>query len=856
MNPEKLPSPSPGLAQALKSLETVNRFELDNGLIILHQKDSRAPLLRLQVFVKTGSIHEGEWLGCGLSHFLEHMLFKGTDDLSGEELAEGPARLGASMNAYTSYDTTSYYIDLPAEHLHKGIYYLCQMCLHSTFPSSEIDREKDVILREIDMYQDDPDSVLYDHFMEQAFRVHPYRYPIIGYKELFAKNTRDQLEKYYADYYTPNNMILVVVGDCTRLQLERSLRSTFEKNPRGNTPLPPPGAEPVQLSQRELLRGSEYEITRSLWGFRNFCFTDKRTPSLTALSLMLGMGPAARLRQKLVEELKLVDSIYCGNWSPFGGGLFNIGFNSTPERWRDAEEALLVLLQKTKNSPVEEREINSIRRSMLLGEWQKMQSLGGIARTLAAGERIAGNPAFIGQYLRRMEALNAEDVEEISAEFFKEDELTKASLLPGKLIQKKKLKVRKSLTRQTEFRSRTLPNGIRLHWLHDPGIPKAHLAISTAGGQILPFEKNLAGLNALTFRMLRRDTMQRSAQEVDLALARLGTSLQMMSSFYRNSLSMEVLSEDLPDGLQLLSEAVQEPAFRRTSLEKEKNITLGKIVEIKEDPREDCLRLFRQHFFAEHPFGLDPLGSAKTLSNFKPKQLKAAWDQQLKCAGIEATLVGGFDPDNDLSQLEASLSRFSKVENQPPTPKLEWTPQNPAVHHEKKTEQSVVILAFPNGGTKTYDPLFLNLLDQLFNGLGSNLFKEIREKRGLAYYVSSIPFNGVNFGAYALYAGCSHDKRSIVLEELRNEVNRIISDPLPDREFEMILNQFKASVSRMTLSHSSMFNFLADRLQFGLSVPGFGELRDYPNSVTPQYIQKKARELFPMEKGFTFTYGQ
>src|SRR5271168_1395791 len=158
--------------------EPVERTVLPNGLTLLVKPDRSAALASVQVWVKTGSIHEGRQLGAGLSHYLEHMLFKGTKRRSGRDISATVQASGGYINAYTTFDRTVYYIDLPSENLEVAVDVLADAVFHSTLPEDEVNRERDVILREIAMTKDDPDNRLWESLFAAAFREHPYRHPI------------------------------------------------------------------------------------------------------------------------------------------------------------------------------------------------------------------------------------------------------------------------------------------------------------------------------------------------------------------------------------------------------------------------------------------------------------------------------------------------------------------------------------------------------------------------------------------------------------------------------------------------------------------------------------------------------
>ncbi|MBP7481786.1 MAG: insulinase family protein, partial [Lacunisphaera sp.] len=212
--------------------EPVERYTLPNGLTVLLRPDTAAPVASVQVWVKTGSIHEGAALGAGLSHYLEHLLFKGTARRAGREISATVQAHGGYINAYTTFDRTVYYIELPAAHTGVAIDVLADLTLHSTLPAEEVAKEKDVILREIDMCLDDPDQRLAQAIFETAYRTHPYRQPIIGHREVFAATTREELLAYYRARYVPNNFVVVIAGDFDPAATRAAIAEHFGKAPR------------------------------------------------------------------------------------------------------------------------------------------------------------------------------------------------------------------------------------------------------------------------------------------------------------------------------------------------------------------------------------------------------------------------------------------------------------------------------------------------------------------------------------------------------------------------------------------------------------------------------------------------
>ncbi|MDX1950588.1 MAG: pitrilysin family protein, partial [Verrucomicrobiota bacterium] len=233
---------------------------LENGLTIILREDPSAPVASIQAWCKAGSIDEGKWLGGGISHMLEHMLFKGTKSRPAGKIDQEVQDAGGYMNAYTSFDRTVYWINVPNTGAKVAVDILCDIMQHATLPAEEIEKEKQVILREMDMNQDDPARRASRRLFETAYVRSPYRYTVIGYPDIFNEIQREDVVAYYREKYTPNNIFFVIVGDVNAVEVETQIRDAFKgvkAKPLAPSVLP---IEPVQTAPREVIEESPVEL--------------------------------------------------------------------------------------------------------------------------------------------------------------------------------------------------------------------------------------------------------------------------------------------------------------------------------------------------------------------------------------------------------------------------------------------------------------------------------------------------------------------------------------------------------------------------------------------------------------------
>ncbi|MBC7980157.1 MAG: insulinase family protein, partial [Armatimonadetes bacterium] len=199
-------------------LTTATRHTLPNGLTLILDPDPAAPVISVQAWIATGSIHENGKLGTGLSHFLEHMVFKGTRDFNSEELAQAVQAGGGHWNAYTTFERTVYYIDGPSHSLETFLKCITGLVFFPLIPEADFENEKDVIRREIDMGLDDPDNASIRLLLSTAFTVDARRHPVIGHRHLFDEISHTDLTSYHRSRYTPDRTHLVISGDFDPVQ--------------------------------------------------------------------------------------------------------------------------------------------------------------------------------------------------------------------------------------------------------------------------------------------------------------------------------------------------------------------------------------------------------------------------------------------------------------------------------------------------------------------------------------------------------------------------------------------------------------------------------------------------------------
>ena len=778
------------LPPSLKSLleRTPEVVVLENGLTVLFQEDLAHPLVSVQAWIKTGSIHEDRHLGSGLSHFLEHMLFKGTGRRAPGDVAREVQAFGGQINAYTAFDRTVYYIDGPCEALEQSLDILADMTLNASLPKAEVQKEKDVILREIDMTLDDPDRILSRALFATAYREHPFRYPVIGQRPLFEAVDRDILEAYYLARYRPGNMVLSIAGHFERDRLLEQVEFTFGKAKTGITPPLHLPAEPAQLALRETRHYGDYKTARGLVAFKIPSMRHEDAPALDILAAIIGAGHSGRLRQKLREEMGLVHAVSASTWNPGDPGLFFIQYQCAPEKAGDAEAAILAECEALARQPFSAEELEKARRFATISEVQMRQTTSGIASRMGLMGALVGDLHYPERYFRQLYQLASEDLQALAGRTFRPDQATIGTLLPEKC--RPRVKHGQTAGELSPFEGKTLANGARLYWQLDKRLPRTWMRYAGLGGPQYE-EPEMRGATSLMSTLLTRDSEFQTASEVAHALENNGGFMVDASGNNTFSIGLEVMPEGVRQGVEILHNALLHPAFRGETLEREREAQIAHLHEMDDEIADFGRLALRRRFFGDHPFASHPCGTVESTLRLDADCMRKLHGQLLTGPNAVLVITGDFDPDTTLPELEELLLKIPQGSFKPRNTSFAGPAQCGEQTEYLDREQAIVFEAYPDVGFKAEADLVAEVLDEILSDMSGPLFRSVREDQSLAYFVGASRLLGSDFGCFSLYAGTHPDTVQAVFNCFDIEMDRIRKGGVGSEEFEAALTRIK-----------------------------------------------------------------
>jgi zinc protease len=816
--------------------------QLPNGLNVLVQPDFTAPVVSLQFWCATGSIHETPWLGAGLSHLLEHLMFKGTPTRGNSQMAQQIQDLGGHLNAYTSFDRTVYHVDLPSDQALPALEILGDAVFNSTLPLEEYDKEMEVIRREFAMGRDNPDSELGRLIFQTAFTRHPYRHPVIGYLDLFNQVTRDRVAAYYHERYAPQNLTLIVCGAVepeTIFARASELLEKYPRRPMADIFIPD---EPRQHSRRELRQPFATQLSRVALVWPMGGLDDADTPALDLLATLAGGGRSSRLNQSCVEKLALAEQLEAFAYAPPGRGLWGIEARCAPEK----EETLLAeirrQLQGFQEAAPEVRELDRAKRQSLLHQVHSQKTMSGKAASLGRGWIFQRDPLFNGRYHERVHAVTPEEILSVARRYFHPDRENLVSLVPRTASP---ATASPAPTAKDRPSPELIPLGGTSRALYMPQVtlPLFSLRAVFPGG--LPSEPaGKAGLGRLAAHLLIKGTRHRNAEKLALDIEQLGGALHSDAGNNSATLSLELLSPDWKAGLDLFLEMLTEAAPTESELQIEKRKQLSLLQAEQDYPMAAARDLIRASLYPGHPYGGKNFGTtdsieAITLKDIATYQASRLLTQETVFAVTGPTAPAGW---RDLAaQAISSLAPRESPRSKTPLPRL-----TEIVRREKivPKEQAVIHVAFPTVPVTHPDQIALALLDEALSDLGSRLFIRIREELGLAYFVGTSQFLGLEAGHFFFYVGTDPAKRREIEGELLREVALLAEKGLAPEEFARAQAKMRSQDKLEQQNPSQMAYTAAIDELFGLGY-AFGKTRrERTAKITLDEVNAVARKYF------------
>ncbi len=812
---------------------------LDNGLTVILDPDPQAPVISTQAWVETGSIHEERYLGAGISHLLEHMVFKGTESYGGTEISNTVQAAGGEWNAYTTFDRTVYYIDGPAESAETFLSVLTEMVFKPSFPVDEFEKEKDVIRREIDMGLDDPDDRNGRLLYSTAYSIDPRSQPVIGHMDLFNQLTHEDMVEYHRDRYTTENTFLCISGDFDAKELLAFLTKTTADIPRTFTRPAHVTPEPRQMGGR--VRSETFAIPTSkltmAWQVPELEHPD--SPALDILAMILGTGRSSKLYRNIRENTGLCHHI--GAWcmtAPRLPGLFAVSAIVDTNNSAELQEKILKEIKQLSQAEMED-ELAKAKRMTLVSQIRTLATASGRASDLASNWHEARNLNFTRDYLTVIDRVTVGDLRRCAETYLIPDTLTITSLDPEEQIASSASC--QTTSKRGELHTRELGNGLTLVTMRDDRLPTVSITMATLAGLLSETTEN-SGINSLLAKLMPKGTDTRTGENIADAMDSLGASFGISCGNNTTLTSASCLRDDLPAVLEILADVIQNPSLPTEALDREREAMIAGLREQAQDPLSVAFRRMRPALFGENGYGLNSAGTEESLNALTTESLAAYHQMYFTAKNSVLAIFGDIDPETVADDVEKYFGSMEAGERM--SASAIDTPDPVEIHEQLDKQQAILTVGFHGASAHDDDNHALELIHDYCTDMAGPLFTKIREELGLAYYVSATQFHGINTGMFAFYMGTSPDQLDTARAVLLDEINRIAEHGIPENTLENVKTTWLASHALANQKIGSLARLSAIDVLLGFSADHHMQTPDAIRELTADDIKTAAQKYF------------
>ena len=850
--------------QAAELAPHLYKETLDNDLSVIVKETPGTKVATVQIWVKAGSIYEDEDEG-GITHLIEHMIFKGTPTRGPGRVAGEIEEVGGRINAYTSFEYTVYHATLSARHWKTALDVLSDAIQNSTFDVEELEREKKVVLEEISMRNDRAQTRLFQSLMENAYTIHPYRLPIIGTVESVTSFTRDDILKYIDKHYQPDNLTVVVVGDVRFGDVLASVKSTMGHIAKGDFSQPELPVEPEQQGVRFFHHKDDINQSHLALAFPVTPFAHADSPVLDIIASILGNGETSRLYHELRNKKGLVYQISASAFTPKYNGLMETTATLEAENIGPAYEAILEEFFKLKYLKVSEEELNRVKRNVESDFVFNLERAEGQARTLGSFEFVSGDPRE-DDYLAKIRSVNTEDIMQVAQKYFTTKNITAGCIIPAasemditeeiftEIIQNAEEAAKRGIPASqvvdaylNDVHRFTLANGITLLVREDSTVPTVAIRTIFPGG-LRSETDNTNGAFAFISELLPTGTDELSARELAIKVADMAGSISGFNGKNTFGLKADFLSRFLEPSLKLIRDVLLTPAFDPEEAEKIRPELLAQLKQQEDSLPSLAFKEFNRLLFQGHPYALNTAGSETSIKTFSTTQLKKIYQKHARPEHMVLAISGDVKSDEVKELVDTYFGQWGNGrERKDQVEETFLPPEPPSIPEmltiERDKEQVHIIIGFLGATLTSEDRYAMEVMDTILSGQSGRLFTELRDKQSLAYSLSAFTLFGLDTGSFGIYIGTSPNKKDDAIKSLWKELYLIQEEEVSNEELSKAKNLLISNYELGLQTHG------AQAMEIGLNET-YGLGQDYGNRYIREIEKIDAERLLAVARKY------
>lgn len=768
-----------------------NVYKLDNGQTVIIQQVKTNPIVTMDTWIKTGSINETD-KNNGVSHFLEHLFFKGTKNHAPGDFDKILENKGAVTNAATSKDFTHYYITIPSKDFDLALEMHADMLLNPLIPRKELEKERKVVLEEIAKDANSPNTLVYENLISMLYKTHPYKRKVIGTSEVVSTIHRDEILDYYNTYYNPSNMVTVIIGDVDPQTALEKVKKDFNaeyKKPIKNVY---PAEKPLTRQERK----AAYTDTQSgylLIGFRGVKIDSKDSYALDILATILGDGRSSVFYQTIKEQKQLAYSIGAANTGFRDDGIFYISANFTPDKEKKLEDTIFEEVKKVQKNGITQEQLKLAKNIIERDTYYSRESISNIAGEIGYTVVTTDDIKYYETYLDNIKKVTAEDVKRVANKYLGVEKSAVSIVLPENMkeikvsnITPNKTQPAKLVSENSKTQKYQLANGAEM--LITPNEANDIIAVSifAKGGE---FIEKIPGTANLTASLLLKGTKKYTSLELAQLLEDNGIKIQPGVKPDAFTITVLTTKTEYDKTLAILNELVNNAALDSYELEKIRTEKLNSIKKSRDIPLTLAVENYKNLIFEGTPYSNSSLKFEKTFPTIGQDDVKAYYNQIFNPQNIVISINGNVNK-------EKTIEEFTNMFKPKNGAKFEYNnlagtiPDITAPKLSTKTVKDLktdwIIIGWQTAGVQNQkDYATLQVIDSLLGtGMSSRLFKNLRDCDGLAYQLGSEYSPNVLKGAFIVYIGTNPENLAIAQSKLFEQVDKLKKEFVGTKELQ------------------------------------------------------------------------
>ncbi len=848
----------------------IKKYQLPNQLTVILVESKKSPVVTVQMWVRTGSADERKKEE-GISHFIEHLVFKGTKSFGVGEIASVIEASGGELNAFTSFDQTVFHVTLSREHISTGLQVIREMMGSPNFDADEIDKEREVVCEEIKRSLDSPQRESSRLMFTNAFKKHPYGIPVIGYPETVRGVSRQKILSYFQSRYVPSNMTLLVAGDFDEKTLRTLIKDTYGDMTAFKLKKVVRKKESTQNKPRVATKHSDFQESYLTFAWKGPKPEHKDIPALEVLGLVLGQGESSRLVQAARIKKHVANGIGSGTYVLKDGSLFIVSSSLSDENLEELLEIIQEELHRLIVSGPTPEEMSKAIVNFESEEFFSLETVDGLARKIGHFDDLVRDPHHFKKFMADVRKVTAKDVAQVAKKYLdpkkistsflgrrdpkvSEKILTQFVKALDKNLKSAKPKVKRARALKTSIKwsaraglsakaSKTnLKNGMSILHRVSSDTPTVSVRIAGLGGIRAEADGRQGSLELLSGTWTS-GTKNLNEEQIQKKMEGMAASMHAFGGRNSIGVNLEVLKTFERDAGEILREVLVAPEFPEEIIEREKAALLEQLKARRDHPGQVCIQQFYATLFAGHPYEKDLSGEPDQVEKVKKSDIKNLW----KTCAVAKNLKIGISGDADMKYWQGlfedigkDLESGKKFEKTFPLfdlkkPEVKFT--------QMDKEQTHIVVGYRGLTLNDQDRFALQLVQSVLAGQGGRLFIELRDKNSLAYTVSPLRMEGIDTGYFGAYIACSPEKAEKSVQMLREEFNKMANDLVDEKELERsknyIIGRHNIDLQRNSaISSSLVFDDLYD-----LDFNEMYKFPEYIRAVTPQDLRRVAKRI-------------